>query len=167
MERERESIVYVVTVEASCPAGACRSAGRAENKSMSQAQLNFSGLSSMKYVSCLPQSSWRFSSAGVFSWGYIHMCFISSPQWARIIIRLPCWYEKTFWLLFQLLSLFSEIWNLKELIQWKPAITWIWGEGQFLFCGYHWEQSSRVMDRSIYSPTNTFCPSLSQHRKPF
>jgi len=52
MDRKKESIIYVVTVEASCPAGACRSAGRAENKLMSQAQLNYSGQSRVKNVSC-------------------------------------------------------------------------------------------------------------------
>lgn len=61
----------------------------------------------------------------------------------------------------------QQIWNLKESIQWKPAITWIWDERQFVFCHNHWEQSSRIMDRAIYFPTNTFSPSVPQPTKPF
>lgn len=89
MEREIESIVYVVTVEASCPAGACRSAGRAENKFMSQAQLSFSGLSSVKNISCLPQGSWQLSSAGVFSWAYVHTAPSPYPNEPELLSSSP------------------------------------------------------------------------------
>lgn len=50
MERERESIACVVTVEIPCPAGACRGAERAKNQS-SPPQLSFSELPSIKNLS--------------------------------------------------------------------------------------------------------------------
>lgn len=156
-------------VEASCPGGACRRVGMAENKLMSWSQLNLFGLSSMKNVSCLSHSSGEFSSAGVcIQLGLcpyaLHLPTLMNQHYHQASPLL----RKDFPTLFQLLSLssFNRIWNLKELIQWKPAKTCMWGEGQFLVYSY-WEQNRRVVNRSVYSSTNTFSPSLCQHRKPF